>query len=93
MIIAIFGNVITSFVVRRGARRQPLLQFLEGIPAALWFVLSQLALMAFAAMPWAWRSFRTPAGSTVKTPGLRNSIYAQISDTTGKLGTPRGITL
>jgi len=69
MIMAIFGNVITSFswfgvnMLGVGLHSYGFMQ--KAFPWLCGFILSQLALMAIAAMPLErWRSFRTPAGST-----------------------------
>ena len=80
MIMAIFGNVVTSFswfgvnMLGVGLHSYGFMQ--KAFPWLVGFMLSQLALMAIAAMPLErWRSFRTPAGSPSKTAGLRNDIY------------------
>ena len=69
MIMAIFGNVITSFswfgvnMLGVGLHSYGFMQ--KAFPWLCGFILSQLALMAIAAMPLErWRSFRTPADST-----------------------------
>jgi ABC-type transport system involved in cytochrome c biogenesis permease subunit len=69
MIMAIFGNVITSFswfgvnMLGVGLHSYGFMQ--KAFPWLCGFILSQLALMAIAAMPLErWRSFCTPAGST-----------------------------
>ena len=68
MIMAIFGNVITSFswfgvnMLGVGLHSYGFMQ--KAFPWLCGFILSQLALMAVAAMPLErWRSFRTLAGS------------------------------
>jgi len=68
MIMAIFGNVITSFswfgvnMLGVGLHSYGFMQ--KAFPWLCGFILSQLALMAIAAMPLErWQSFRTPAAS------------------------------
>jgi ABC-type transport system involved in cytochrome c biogenesis permease subunit len=67
MIMAIFGNVVTSFswfgvnMLGVGLHSYGFMQ--KAFPWLLAFMLSQLALMAIAALPLErWRSFRTSAG-------------------------------
>ncbi len=67
MIMAIFGNVITSFswfgvnMLGVGLHSYGFMQ--KAFPWLMGFIISQVALMAFAAMPLErWRSFRTSAG-------------------------------
>jgi hypothetical protein len=66
MVMAIFGNIITSFswfgvnMLGVGLHSYGFMQ--KGFPWLIGFMLSQLALMALAAMPLErWRSFRTYA--------------------------------
>jgi ABC-type transport system involved in cytochrome c biogenesis permease subunit len=68
MIMAIFGNVVTSFswfgvnMLGVGLHSYGFMQ--KAFPWLCGFILSQLALMAIAAMPLErWRSFRTSAGA------------------------------
>lgn len=68
MVMAIFGNIITSFswfgvnMLGVGLHSYGFMQ--KGFPWLIGFMLSQLVLMAVAAMPLErWRSFRTSAGS------------------------------
>jgi ABC-type transport system involved in cytochrome c biogenesis permease subunit len=68
MIMAIFGNVVTSFswfgvnMLGVGLHSYGFMQ--KAFPWLVGFIASQLALMAVAAMPLErWRSFRTSAGS------------------------------
>ncbi|HEX7517428.1 MAG TPA: cytochrome c biogenesis protein CcsA [Chthoniobacterales bacterium] len=68
MIMAIFGNVVTSFswfgvnMLGVGLHSYGFMQ--KAFPWLVGFIVSQLALMAVAAMPLErWRSFRTSAGS------------------------------
>jgi ABC-type transport system involved in cytochrome c biogenesis, permease component len=68
MIMAIFGNVVTSFswfgvnMLGVGLHSYGFMQ--KAFPWLMGFIISQVALMAFAAMPLErWRSFRTSAGA------------------------------
>ncbi|MEY2525952.1 MAG: hypothetical protein QOE73_723 [Verrucomicrobiota bacterium] len=69
MIMAIFGNVVTSFswfgvnMLGVGLHSYGFMQ--KAFPWLVGFIASQLALMAVAAMPLErWRSFRTPASAS-----------------------------
>ncbi|MEY2488721.1 MAG: hypothetical protein QOC70_663, partial [Verrucomicrobiota bacterium] len=68
MIMAIFGNVVTSFswfgvnMLGVGLHSYGFMQ--KAFPWLVGFIVSQLALMAVAAMPLErWRSFRTPTST------------------------------
>jgi hypothetical protein len=68
MIMAIFGNVVTSFswfgvnMLGVGLHSYGFMQ--KAFPWLVGFIVSQLALMAIAAMPLErWRSFRLSAGT------------------------------
>ena len=68
MVMAIFGNVVTSFswfgvnMLGVGLHSYGFMQ--KAFPWLVGFMLSQLALMAIAAMPLErWRSFRTSVGA------------------------------
>jgi hypothetical protein len=74
MIMAIFGNVITSFswfgvnMLGIGLHSYGFMQ--KAFPWLVGFMLSQLALMAIAGIPLKyWLSFRTPADSVASTRG------------------------
>lgn len=76
MIMAIFGNVITSFswfgvnMLGIGLHSYGFMQ--KAFPWLVGFMLSQLALMAIAGIPPKyWRSFRTSADSLVSTCGRK----------------------
>jgi ABC-type transport system involved in cytochrome c biogenesis permease subunit len=78
MIMAIFGNVVTSFswfgvnMLGVGLHSYGFMQ--KAFPWLVGFIISQLALMCVAAMPLeSWRSFRTP------TAGIRTKGRAKLS--------------
>jgi ABC-type transport system involved in cytochrome c biogenesis permease subunit len=71
MIMAIFGNIVTSFswfgvnMLGVGLHSYGFMQ--KAFPWLVGFIVSQLALMAIAAMPLErWRSFRTSAGALLR---------------------------
>ncbi len=72
MIMALFGNVVTSFswfgvnMLGVGLHSYGFMQ--KAFPSLIGFIISQLALMAAAAMPLErWRSFRTGATGSRRT--------------------------
>jgi hypothetical protein len=75
MIMAIFGNVVTSFswfgvnMLGVGLHSYGFMQ--KAFPWLVGFMLSQLALMAIAAMPLErWRSFRTESAPAHGDPRI-----------------------
>jgi len=82
MMMAIFGNVVTSFswfgvnMLGVGLHSYGFMQ--KAFPWLVGFIVSQLALMAVAAMPLErWRSFRTSARASRANEQPRGSIYPQ----------------
>jgi ABC-type transport system involved in cytochrome c biogenesis permease subunit len=74
MIMAIFGNVVTSFswfgvnMLGVGLHSYGFMQ--KAFPWLVAFIISQLALMCVAAMPLErWRSFRATSGHPIRTKG------------------------
>jgi hypothetical protein len=92
MVMAIFGNVITSFswfgvnMLGVGLHSYGFMQ--KAFPWLVGFMLSQLALMAIAGTPVkCWRSFRTSINSLLPTPKHEGFGFAPpklVAETTAK---------
>jgi ABC-type transport system involved in cytochrome c biogenesis permease subunit len=86
MIMAIFGNVVTSFswfgvnMLGVGLHSYGFMQ--KAFPWLVGFIVSQLALMAVAAMPLArWRSFRASLAAVRREDGDLKSLPPELVET------------